>query len=312
MRPRLAELLGADPTSFALAEPELIRIKPGLRALIRYRAALGGTTLELIGKMRFHALDRRTPALHDALRAAGLDGTAAHGVGVPRIFGTIPELHIWFQEVVPGRLAADYLVPGADVAPSARAGAALATLHLAAVPADRDWTSAQEAEVLARALEAASRAVPSEARRIAAIGAEAEKMLLGLDAARASCIHRDYYPDQVLVGRDRCHILDLDLYRAGDPAIDVGNYLAHIRELALRRHGRGDALDAHAAAFLDGYRSAAPLPDRRRVDVLEAVASCRHVFISTRIADRRNTTRAVLAMCEAQLAMLRARAGRDR
>ena len=37
----------------------------------------------VFGKLRAKGPDRRTPALHLALRAAGLDGRGPHRVGVP-------------------------------------------------------------------------------------------------------------------------------------------------------------------------------------------------------------------------------------
>lgn len=52
-------------------------------------------------------------------------------------------------------------------------------------------------------------------------------------------IHRDFYPDQVLIADElrqpdqpsRLYLLDLGLYCAEDPALDIGNFIAHLTEL---------------------------------------------------------------------------------
>jgi aminoglycoside phosphotransferase (APT) family kinase protein len=298
MRGRLSKILDAPAAALDLAEPELVRLKPGARALVRYRASLGGRRLDLVGKIRAKGTDRRTPALHDVLRAAGLDGEAPHGVGVPSSRGVIDDMHLWLQDAVPGRMATDFLLPGGDTTSSAQAGAALALLHRTSVPTDRAWTFAQEVEVLNRALAAARKALPDEARRIAAIAEKARLMLSCLRPGPLTGLHRDFYPDQVLVDAERVWLLDLDLYAIGDPAIDLGNYVAHIAELALREHGDTAALDEHAAAFLQGYGRHAPLPEAPRVEIMKVLSLCRHIHISMRIKGRRHSTHPLIEICE--------------
>ena len=301
MRERLSEMLDAPAAELDLAEPELMRLKPGSRALVRYRASLGGLRLDLVGKIRAKGTDRRTPALHDVLRAAGLDGEAPHGVGVPSSRGVIDNMHLWLQDAVPGRMVTDFLLPGGDTTSSARAGTALALLHRTSVPTDRFWTFAQEIEVLDRALDAAQKSLPGEARRIAAIAEKARLMISSLEPGPVTGLHRDYYPDQVLVDGERVWLLDLDLYALGDPAIDLGNYVAHIAELALRQYGDAAALDEHVAAFLQAYGGHAMLPDARRVEIMKVVSLCRHIYISMRIKNRYDSTLPLIGICETWL-----------
>ena len=301
MRERLSEMLDAPAAELDLAEPELMRLKPGSRALVRYRASLGGLRLDLVGKIRAKGTDRRTPALHDLLRAAGLDGEAPHGVGVPSSRGVIDDMHLWLQDAVPGRMVTDFLLPGGDTTSSARAGTALALLHRTSVPTDRFWTFAQEIEVLDRALDAAQKSLPGEARRIAAIAEKARPMISSLEPGPVTGLHRDYYPDQVLVDDERVWLLDLDLYALGDPAIDLGNYVAHIAELALRQYGDAAALDEHVAAFLQAYGGHAMLPDARRVEIMTVISLCRHIYISMRIKNRCDSTLPLIGICETWL-----------
>jgi thiamine kinase-like enzyme len=78
-----------------------------------------------------------------------------------------------------------------------------------------------------------------------------------------SLIHRDFYPDQILVDRDRLWLVDLDLCCQGDPALDIGNFIAHITEQSLRQTGDPSAMEQEAAlreAFIQAWRNHA---DRR-------------------------------------------------
>ena len=80
-------------------------------------------------------------------------------------------------------------------------------------------------------------------------------------AARQACptptlIHGDYAPSQLLLDRDRVAIVDFDTVGPGDPAIDVGNFMAESRRLALVP-GQ-EYLRTLAAHFLAEYRARVP------------------------------------------------------
>lgn len=122
-----------------------------------------------------------------------------------------------------------------------------------------------------------------------AIAERAQAALAALPDGGVTGIHRDFYPDQVLLDGARVCIVDLDLFARGDPMIDLGNFIAYLAEEALRRHGDLSALQAHEAAFLAGYRSILPV-DADRLAVHRRVSLARHIHISTRFADRRHTT----------------------
>jgi aminoglycoside phosphotransferase (APT) family kinase protein len=301
MRPRLAAALGIAPEALRLETPWLLRATPGRRALVEYRGTAAGSEFALLGKLRAKGPDVHAPELHRALRLQGLDGAAPQRVGVPESRARIDGLHLWLQERVPGLVVTGLLRPDGPVEPARRVGAALARLHGAQVEPPRRWSMADEGAVLERALEAAAAAMPAERARIRAIAAAAMRLLAELEPAPATGIHRDFYPDQVLLGGATVWIVDLDLYAQGDPAIDVGNFLAHVSELALRRHGAADTLACHEAAFLDGYCHLAPGIDPARVTALKTVSLARHIHISTRIPERRHVTAALIDHIEAAL-----------
>lgn len=295
MAPKLAAAMGAEVRTPII---RLLRHKPGRRALLRYD--LPGQP-PMLGKLRAKGADRRTLALHRKLRATGLDGAAPHGMGVPEVLGEIDTPALWLQRLVPGEVLTTLLRAGASTAPARRAGRALAALHNADVDAGRCWSLENEMAVLDRALTAAAEAEPPLAPDIAAIQAGAAGQMAALQAAPGTGIHRDFYPDQVLIDGERTWLLDLDLYTQGDPMIDVGNFLAHLDELGLRLHGRADALAPHGAAFLAGYGESRPL-DRPRAELLRLVSLARHINLSRIIPGRAHTTAALVRHCTAAMA----------
>lgn len=302
MHPLLTQALGLSPDKLLLNAPVLLRHKEGSRAIVQYEVeiACGDGTRRcqtLLGKLRVKGPDYRTPRVHADLRAAGLDGRAPRQVGVPAPRGRIDDLHLWLQDKVPGRPAADFLRPEADVAVFARIGAALAALHQTESVTNREWSHDDEFEVLEAALNRSAAHLPTQAHALRAISLGARQRLSALGPGPLCGIHRDFYFDQVLVDYDTVWLVDLDLYARGDPAIDIGNFLAHLDEFGLRRHDDASALEAHGGTFLKGYRSVSSnSPDDRRIALLRAVSLARHVYLSTRFEDRKHTTERLLAL----------------
>lgn len=280
-----------------LDPPDLLRDRPGRRALIAYRGReADGTTFEAYGKLRIKALDRRTPALHARL-AAGFCGDA----GVPAMLGILPEAQIWLQARVDGRLLTDLLARSGEIAPLEATGRALARLHRLS-PGRSDppcWSMADEIAVLTDALGRAAHARPDLAATLGALSADLAARARDLPPGPVTGIHRDFYPDQVIVSPARLWLVDLDLFSLGDPTIDIANFVAHLRELGLRRWGEPRALAPQEDAFLAGYAAVAPLPDPARLDLLTTISLARHLWISIRIPERRHVTDAVVRACSA-------------
>lgn len=309
MRKPMKQLLAPESEAMVLESAQLLRHKPGRRALIRYELrqinrSLVSEQQTVLGKLRFRKPDLQTPALHDLLRANGLDENNPQGVGVPANLGVYPAMNIWFQAMVPGKELSTFLGTGADIAPFRQAGRALAVFHSTPVTSPRSWSLQDEAAVLAKALDKAVMARPELKDRILSLRNLSMHAFESLPDVRARLIHRDFYQDQLLMDGKRVWMLDLDLIAQGDPAIDVANFLAHIKEYALRRYGGVSALNSIEQAFMEGYALEGHAFDEKRVRLLESLSLARHVHISTLFDDRRHTTEVILAFCEEQLASL--------
>ncbi|MFT3757610.1 phosphotransferase [Thauera sp.] len=313
MRPHLARCLGLAEDGCEV-QVVLRRLKPGRRALVEYvvmpsaaglpgtplgRAPLSRAPLKMLGKLRGKGLDRRGYETQRALWLAGLDRGP---VVVPEPLGTVPELALWLQRGVPGRPASGCFVPGADTGAARRIGAALAHLHRQALRPPRTWDVGDETAMLRRCLASAAQARPGLAARIEAVARACERLAAALPQAAACGVHRDFYPDQVLVDGETVVLLDFDLHALGDPALDVGNFVAHVTEQSIRFHHDAAALAVHESAFVDAYRAGMPDVARESIAGYTALSLARHIHLSTRFEDRAHTTMMLLEACEARLA----------
>ncbi|PTQ74591.1 aminoglycoside phosphotransferase family protein [Celeribacter persicus] len=283
LTPQSAERFLRDATGYSLSgAPKLLRHKPGRRALVRYDCQEGPA---ILGKLHARKRDWRTPAVHARMRELGFDGTGAGEAAVPKAWPAPGDQNLWFMEEVEGTALSEFQTTSADPAVFRRTGQALAELHAAPLDLDRNWNHGNELSVLGKALDTARETQdPVHLDRAHILAAQ---KLAALPPVQERPIHRDFYPDQVLVAQRKIWLLDLDLAAMGDPAIDLGNFEAHLIEYALRSTGDPWALQHHATAFFAGYADMRPAPDPHRVRVLRDVSLLRHAHIATRFPDRR-------------------------
>jgi len=272
----------------------LRRHRPGRRAVVDYELADGTS---LLAKVRAKGTDRATLRLMRALWEGGFD--ALRDVAVPEPLGAWPDAHAWLQRHVAGEDAWPALTGEAARADAARIARALVRLHDAGPPPHRRHTAADEVDALrTRVLPAAP---PAHAARVARLVDECARLAGTLPAAEPRPVHRDFYPDNVLVTPAQIVLLDFDLYALGDPALDAGNFVAHLVEHGLRVHGDADALAAPARAFVHAF---AGDDDARQyaVEVWTTLALVRQVAVYARLAGRQPATGALLDACDRRLA----------
>jgi len=66
-------------------------------------------------------------------------------------------------------------------------------------------------------------------------------------------VHRDFYDKQVLYSESRATLLDCEGMTGGDAALDIGNFLAHLKLRAMQSPENGSALASAATAFEENY-----------------------------------------------------------
>lgn len=284
----------------------VVRHKQGRRCLVEYdvRTERPGRPRQrerLLGKVRARRFGNAGYGLADALWNAGFSDASVDGVSVPEPIGTVPDFHMWLQRKAPGKPVTD-LLPGPDGLRLARWIAEAAhKLHETGVPAGPRHTVEDELRILDGCLARVAEERPPLATRVTRLRAGCRRVAARMPRGGQRPIHRDFYADQVLVGDGRLYLLDFDLYCAGDPALDVGNFLGHMTEHALRFFGDPDALGGPECALEDRFCELAGEEMRAAVRGYALLTLARHVYLSTGFPERRWLTLHLLSLCEERL-----------
>ena len=300
--PRLPECHRA----LELAAIRVVRHKPGRRCVIEYDFRLrdGAPLLTLIGKVRRRRVGNSAYRLQAALRDAGFDDAARDGISVPEPVARVPELCLWLQRKVEGEEATGLLASRRGPVLAATVAEAAHKVHRCGVPAPRAHGMADELRILARGLDDLAAERPKLAGRLETAMEQARRVAARIDTPAPCGIHRDFYADQVIVGAERLWLLDFDLYCLGDPALDVGNFIGHVTEQALRRHGDPAALTAVEVAVEERFLELSGAHRQAALRVYALLTLLRHVYLSHRLPGRGHCTDALLALCERRLGAL--------
>jgi hypothetical protein len=281
------------------------RHKPGRRCLIAYECTpndCAGEGMTILGKVRARGADERTHSLQRLLWRDGFGPTSDDGVYVPEPLGVAPALGMWCQRQAPGALDVTLLAGRQGVTIASRVAEAIHKLHRSSVAVTRVHTGADEMVILTKRLHSLAVDRPQWASRLERVLRGCRALHASLEAPRTSVIHRDFYHDQVLVHGGDVYLIDLDLCARGDPGLDVGNFVAHLVESALRTFGDAEALDRPATALVDRYVELAGTSVRPSIEAHATLALARHVQISASMRDREHCTAKLLALTEGRLA----------
>ncbi|HXG45206.1 MAG TPA: hypothetical protein VNJ71_10665 [Gemmatimonadales bacterium] len=285
----------------------LVRHKPHRRAVVEYRLKVERgdrcDSVTVLAKIRAKGADRATFRLAHELRALGLTERSSDGIAVPEPVALVPEADLWLQRRVPG-VPVEVLIRTPEATRAAqRAAEALAALHRSGARPARRHTLQDELAILAGWLDVAAAERPRLRRRIERVGARCREVAAAAGPGRAACLHRDWYHDHVLIRGRLAWILDLDCVAEGEPALDVGNFVAHLLELGLREAGDPDRFAGAAQAFVARALALDPGLSRDAVEAATTLALARHLGLSVRLAGRASTTPALLALCERRLGL---------
>jgi len=335
---RLPRLSGTG--RLRLREIRVVRHKPGKRCVVEYdvevqRPEAREETVTLIGKVRARRSGNEGLRQLETIWNAGFAADSADGICVPEPIGVISEFNMWFQRKVPGVTATKLLTGPVGVALARRIAEAAHKLHRANLPTDREHRMADELRILRECMAKVATLKPEWSARLDRLMRAAENLGASFAPARRCGIHRDFYPAQVLVERGlqpastcegvsrqllrggedggsgsgvnaallgRLWLIDFDLVCAGDPGLDVGNFLGHVIEQAFRERGDADACQPVACSMLERFVELTGGSARASVEAYTTLTLARHVYLSTQFSERTHTTERLLELCEARLA----------
>ena len=299
------QLAGKDGT-LRLQQIRVVRHRPGRRALVHYTLRAEGPdahegVVSLFGKMRARGLDRATFSLNTALWQDGFGVLSRDGVVVPEPIGVWPQARMWLQRQASGEIATEVLRGCNGVQVARRIAHALAKLHREGPVPNRRHMLADELALLHDRVPRVGDTHPHLASRVDRVLEACDELAATLARTRLRPLHRDFYPGNVLVSDRHITLLDLDLYALGDPALDAGNFIAHLIEQGLREPGEAAAFMGPIRAFEDTFTQLEGADIRTAIWAYTTFTLVRHLYISTRIESRRTSTEAILNLCERRL-----------
>ena len=167
----------------------------------------------------------------------------------------------------------------------------------------------KELNILEERLGQVAEQYPVWKARIEKIWVDGSALANDLPLVQAMPLHRDFYPDNILVAPQGIYLLDLDLHCLGDPALDAGNFIGHVIEQSLRTHHDPDALDACVQAFTQTFLALNQSVTRQSIWIYTTLTLARHIQISTQFLERIAFTESLIKLCEQRLAQYQAQKG---
>ncbi len=296
--------LDGSRSRFQVQAIRVVKYKPGRRCLIEYR--LGSDSLPdpaqvFMGKVRARGLDQHTHHLMRDLRESGFSQDSEDGISVPEPIGMIPEFNMCLQRKVAGVSAAQLLSQEGGIQLARRIAEAAHKLHRADLPTRRRHLMEDELRILHERLPLVAQNQPQWSKRLERILEKCDRLGNSFVNRKTCGIHRDFYPDQVLVDQSRLYLIDWDLYCQGDPALDIGNFLGHVTEWSLRTLGEPYGLLDCQQAMEERFVQLTGETVRSAVGAYATLTLVRHIHISSQFPERRAFTEPLLQLCEERL-----------
>jgi hypothetical protein len=174
------------------------------------------------------------------------------------------------ERPLPDILSDNGLTPSDKAAAVRLTGAALAELH--AQPVGDLPPRSREAEL--RRLEAQAITLEHLCPALAEPARGLVRRIIGelqQTPPASAALHSDFYDQQVLIGEDAAMILDLDQTQGGDPAADLGLFIAHLERAALYDRLSAETVSIAADALLTGYQEAGGAADLPAMHLYTAI-----------------------------------------
>ena len=218
-----------------------------------------------------------TAADYDAALAGPTALRSRGPLRLARLLGRCDGHRTLALEWLPGRLLSE-IIAGPDLDPEAAvaAGRALAELHAQAPTGLPCWTREAEAASLCALATRLGWICPHLAARADGLARRLATRLRHEPPVNRP-LHGDFHPKQVLLAGDSVAFLDLDRAVRGDPAADLGHFLAYLEHGVLRGKFAPPTVELLRDALLAGYRPATEHITPARVDLYTAVELFRRV-----------------------------------
>jgi len=190
----------------------------------------------------------------------------------------IPALSFLMMEQAEGQPLREIFESRMDSGPYVKGAARwLAKLHNSNVRLDGEFFRDDEIEASRRYARAGSWLLPTLKSDIQSISSQLIDAQKTLPLHARKPIHGDYHPRNIIVSPDLTTVIDFEEARMGDPAFDVGYFVAQTK----MTHGLGDATVQAVEAFIQEYQENQPSMDpdlAQRAAVFEAQTYLQRIY----------------------------------
>lgn len=269
-RSRLGKALPEGLTVLAF-RVRAMRRRPGSRHVFSCDLSLGDqrtgnqSSIELIGKRDTRGACGKAAREFEAMRTLWDAGFGSdERFRIPRPVQHFPDLQVILQGKAPGTKLRTYLGRGnyASLGYSRMAGLWLAKLHNLKTSSSQVCTYANEIVSLRIFLAALTVDQPDLAAELEERATAVEQSFANFQGVPAAMVHGDFHPDHIFVCRDAVTVIDFERFCIGDPARDLGSFIAHALTMACFCGRTADSANGEIHAFLGSYLSALPLAQR--------------------------------------------------
>ena len=123
---------------------------------------------------------------------------------------------------------------------------------------------------------------PALLPRVQRLGEAIRQRLASCTDVTASLVHGDYHPEHIFVADDSITVIDFERFGCGDPAKDVGSFLAHTRSSGCLAGRPPRVVDQETGEFLASYFSALPsatgVATASRISAFDALSSLEALY----------------------------------
>lgn len=248
----LSTILG---TNAEIAGYEILSYRLEKRCVFRYTVSAQNGSFNqrrIIAKVLGNSGFKKAVEILAELEKEGFEYDSADSLTIPRILGSDDGLGAVFMEDIPG-LSLHFLMDKAIFGHGCSAGGrTLLKLHGIETVALKTYTIGEELGNLRKFLELISNMYP-EFRD--SLKSRFDDLSSGMpdEPARTVFSHRDFFDKQILYSDSRTALLDCDNAALADPALDVGNFIAHLILRKLQHPDCATNIDRGIDAFIKSY-----------------------------------------------------------
>ncbi len=235
-----------------MAKVEVLGYRLERRGILNISISEQNRSFSLVAKL---VRPEKAAELFERLRALeenGLDASSGGNIRVPHPIAVTPEGVLWLEAVFDPSL--HDLIDTERFLPGCRsAGLVLQKLQAAKLKGLPSYTLNEALHGLKELAFETAQIYPLLQDAIHDVWKQLESNHPALEEKEFAPVHRDFYDKQLLVSSNRTTLLDTDTLSLGDPAQDVGNFLAHLilrgKQHSLAENNIGQA----RISFLEAY-----------------------------------------------------------